>query len=562
MAEWDYVIVGAGAAGSVLANRLSAAGGNRVVLIEAGEDLQPGREPADIRNIFPLSLFNDRYLWPDTFVHWRRHNTSPLVPLPQGRILGGSSAVMGMWAMRGHPHDYDDWAAAGAAGWGWAGVLPYFKRLENDVDFAGPAHGQIGPLPIRREAPEEWNAVARAVHTAASRRGWIDVDDMNADFRDGHCRMPISREERSRASAGLHYLTAEVRRRSNLAVITGHTVSRLRFAGRRVIGVEVDDPSGQRKIIDGNTIVLTAGALRTPELLMRSGIAAHAPLRDAGVNVVHDLPGVGANLQNHAVVYLTAMLESASIDPPGWRPAGSTVLRWTTGGPSTPPADMAIYIRSYLAWHALGRRMASLAPCLMRPASTGRITLNPVRPQGSPRIEFDMLSDQRDLGRLRQGFMLAADLFGDLVEQRVSQPPVVLARAAKLMRYNRLSNWNALRARLASSALTVAPVLGRAMLARLADMIPVSSLVRDEAALDEFIKNSITGTGHVCGTCRMGHPDDPQAVTDPKGNVIGLSGLMVGDASLMPYVPAGNTHVPVVMVAEKIAAGLTGDSPA
>ncbi len=558
MSDFDYVIVGAGAAGSVLASRLSERASVRVLLLEAGDDLAPGSEPADIRSVFPLSAFNERYMWPDTRVHWRTAEDSPASPLPQGRIMGGSSAVMGMWALRGMPGDYDTWAKMGARGWDWAGVLPYFRKLEADADFEGPLHGGSGPIPIRREPRSAWSPLAKAVQEAALERQTAQIQDMNADFGDGHCLMPNSRFERSRASSGLCYLTEAIRRRPNLQVLSGRQVERLVFESRRVTGVVARAAGKAPQTFRGGEVILAAGALRTPTLLLRSGIGPGEMLQRAGVKVLADRPGVGENLQNHAVLYVCALLNRAGREMREARPAASTYLRWSSRAPGCGSGDMGLYIRSYLSWHALGRRMASLAPALQSPMSRGRVSLDPALSDGSPRIEFRLLSDERDLMRLTDGFVRAVDYFTSAPLQRICSAPFVLTDAARLMRYNTLSRANAIRAAMAAGVVDLSQNLGLAMLRRVANVRPAASLASHRDELLTYVRQAVSGTGHVAGTCRMGAESDPAAVCDPQGRVIGFQGLRVGDASLMPTVPSGNTHIPTVMVAERLSDVILG----
>jgi 5-(hydroxymethyl)furfural/furfural oxidase len=550
--DFDYLIVGAGAAGSVLANRLSAAAGTKVLLVEAGRDLAPGSEPADVRSVFPMAAFNGSYMWPDTHVHWRRADDSPAVPFPQGRILGGSSTVMGMWALRGTPEDYQEWQVAGARGWGWDDVLPFFRKLETDCDFDGPMHGKQGPIPIRREPVAHWSMVARAVAQEARRRGWDEVADLNGDFRDGHCVMPNSRYESSRASSGICYLTSDVRRRTGLTVMTDATVTGLAMEGRRVMGATIRRADGSQTTVRARETLIAAGALRSPTILMRAGLGPADDLRARGLAVTADLPGVGQNLQNHPVLYLCALLKSEGRDDSRVRPAASTYMRWSSRMPGGAPADLAIYVRSYLAWHALGRRLASLAPVLQKPLSRGMVSLDARDPHGDARIEFNFLADERDLSRLVSAFGLACDIFNSDALRSICGESVVLTNANRLMRYNAVTRSNAVRAKLAAVIADTSDRVGLALLRRFAK-VETSAAIRARGEIERFIRDSVTGTGHVCGTCRMGREDDRFAVCDEQGRVYGVEGLRVGDASLMPTVPSGNTHIPTVMVAEKIA---------
>ena len=530
-----------------------------MLLIEAGRDVTPGAEPSDILARFPVSMFNPQYQWPNLKVHARTEETSPAIPFPQGRIVGGTSAINGMWALRGVPADYDEWQALGARDWDWEGVLPFFRKLETDRDFAGPMHGADGPVQVGRQPPAEWAPFDVALVKALRARDWPLVADMNGEFQDGVGVLPVSASASQRSSAGIAYLSAEVRRRPNLKVRVDTAVRRLIFKGPEVAGVSLLRGDGSSEEVRGGEVILAAGALHTPLLLLRSGVGPAGELSSLGVAVRADRPGVGLNLQNHPMVAMMGLVRRGARHPKRFRSAGATYLRWSSGLQGCAPSDLSMWVRPEISWHALGRRIAGLYPVLARPISRGSVRLNRKGADAAPRIEFNFLDDARDLQRMKSAFRLAAGLFTAAEMGRVVSDPFVLTQPMSLLRYNTPGRSNAWRTAMASVLVDGSPRLGAALIGRLGGAVPANKILADEAEFDGFIRRHTIGTGHVSGTCRMGEASDPTAVVGPDGRVHGVAGLRVSDASVMPRVPSGNTQIPTIMAAEKIAAAVLAD---
>jgi 5-(hydroxymethyl)furfural/furfural oxidase len=526
-------------------------------LIEAGKDMPPGQEPAAILDPYPSGYGDPSFSWPGLKADLgngldadRRSTSRRFV---QGRGVGGSSNIMGMMALRGSPADYDEWHELGARGWDWHGVLPHFRRLERDLDFSGPLHGSDGPIPIRRNARSDWAPFARAMAEAAEARGYSYFPDYNGQFDDGVSSVPMNNLPDRRVSTSMAYLDATVRRRPNLRIVANTTVDKIVFKGTQATGVSVQSPSGT-EVFAGREVILSAGAIYSPAILLRSGIGAAAALRKLGIQPVLDRPGVGQNLFNHVVVQLATHLPRHAMQSSLVKAWAFSILRFSSKVPGCPAGDMHIVPFNKSSWHPLGHRIGALSTGVRKPYSRGSVTLESANSLVSPIVRFNLLSDQRDLTRLVRGVAFACEI---LLDPRVAanRNDVFKPNLELVARLNRPGWKQWLESSLIAQVLDISPHLRRRLLGT--SRIEPADLLRDEPALREFVLNAASPVHHVCGTCRMGAANDPMAVVDPEGRVIGATQLRVADASIMPNIVSANTHLPVVMIGEKVASMMT-----
>ena len=382
--------------------------------------------------------------------------------------MGGGSSVMGMVAYRGTPDDYAEWQSLGAVGWGWDDVLPYYRKLENDLDFDGALHGKDGPVPIRRTKAADWAPLAKAVHAYAEERQIPFVADMNADFRDGYGSVPMSNTWEKRRSASICYLTADVRRRSNLTVITRATVTGLVFDGRRASGVTAT-VNGARQEFSGREIIISLGGIHSPAFLMRAGIGPAAALRALGIEVRADKPGVGENLSNHAILFIGLLQKRGMRQAAKIRPHPMTCFRYSSNLPGAPPLDMYLNVQCKTSWSPLGHQVANLAPSLLKPMARGRVALTAADPATYPLVEFNFTGHELDLKRFMQGFRRCVDILAHDTVRAMTRLTFPVKFNDRLRRLNRITPGNKIKSALVAALIDAVPPLAEPIFATLAD---------------------------------------------------------------------------------------------
>jgi choline dehydrogenase len=505
--EYDDVIVGGGSAGAVLAARLSQEPARRVLLLDAGPDYATVRStPADLRDAWRMSLRAHDWGLTAQAVPGRA------IPYPRARVLGGSSAVNATIALRGVPADYDEWAALGNDEWGWAKVLPHFRRLEDDPEGAGELHGRGGPIAICRWRPGELIPVQRAFFEVCRRLGFPEVADHNHPQATGVGPFPQSRRGRLRLSTAIGYLLP-ARHRPNLTIAPRCLVSRVRFASDRAAGVEISGEAGPEQV-RGRRITLAAGAIGTPAILLRSGIGPEAALARLGIEPVADLPGVGAGLADHPVTRLLLVPEPGSCDP--HTPLAQVVLRYTAPG-SDEFNDMQQVMFSHVDVAAIGGEQAvaavgtplaiGLPVALERPRTRGRVRLASTDPRTPPVIQLNFAADPEDLRRLMAGVRLA---------WQIAHQPEITGHTHRVA------------------------------------LLSEETMASDDA-LAAYVRATVTTQFHPCGTARMGPAADPMAVVDQHCRLRTIPNLRVADASIMPTIPRANINLTCIMIGEHIA---------
>ncbi len=524
---YDFIVAGAGSAGCAVAGRLSEDGRHRVLLLEAG--------PTD-RNPWIHVPLGFTKVYTDASVNWK-FQSEPVEALdnrvlyqPRGKVLGGSSSINGTVYIRGNPADYDEWRQRGAEGWDWDSVLPFFKRAEDQERGADHFHGAGGPLRVS-DVPEK-TPLARAMVEAAVQAGIPANPDFNGATQEGcgFYQFTASRHRRwSSARAYLH----PAKGRANLDIVTGALVRRVVLEDGRAVGIEYQVAGEARLARAGREIVLSGGTYGSPQMLQLSGIGPGEVLRAAGIEVLHELPGVGANLQDHFNSYVAyrarrpETLNDLALSLPRRLVAGARYALFQTGPLANTGIPAGAFVRSdprlerpdlqinMLAWSTADRTATgivphpfsgfTLSPVHLKPEGRGTVHVKSAEPGAPPAIRFQFLATDYDREAILHGLKL--------VRKIASQPALADFIAEEVQ--------------------------------------PGPACASDEDLLTDVRERAIANY-HPVGTCRMGV--GPDAVVDPKLRVHGVHGLRVADASIMPSITAGNTNAPSIMIGEKVAA--------
>ncbi|HKS19096.1 MAG TPA: GMC family oxidoreductase N-terminal domain-containing protein [Bradyrhizobium sp.] len=557
--SFDYIIVGGGSAGCVLASRLSSDPAFRVLLVEAGPDFGPGGEPEELVDPRVRSFMLHQYFWPGLFTS---DGPRPKI-IMQAKVIGGGSMINGMHAQRGVAEDYDEWRQYGVEGWGWKDVLPYFMRLENDTDFRSAMHGDAGPIEIRRVPEMQWSRLSLALRESLERRGLARLRDLNSEGGDGTGPVPININKDQRISAASAYLKTPVRQRANLKILANTSVTRVLLSGRRATGIELADGT----IVAGGSIIISAGAIHSPFILLRSGIGPGKHLQERGVTVLAERAGVGQNLRTHPILTIMTNLrrQGRQLDS-AVRPPVPMGVRYSSNLPGCQPTDMMLDLWERnpgpLRRDPMNRQLALIMVLLNKSYSQGEVRL--AAAGGSQQVEvLGSLRDARDLDRMVQGFLMIRDMVNQepmkslvyrsfIPKLALGSPPSFLMR--KLLR-------DTAEARLISRAGALAADYLPGMRNWITNMagLDVRDVPTDPDKLAELVHTATSFGGHPGGTCRMGSAQDSHSVVDSGCRVISMENLHVVDASIFPTLMRAGTNLPVIMAAEKAADAIIND---